>query len=57
MEKGELLDGEIPDSWWLIGFDTNHHDDNENNWPRERVVDEVTELQNKLEQMFKLKKK
>ena len=55
LQHGEPLDGEIPDDWWLIGFDTYHHDDNANNWPRERVIDEVTELQRKLEKMFKLK--
>lgn len=53
----ELLDGEVQDDWWLIGFDTCHHDDNANNWPKERVIDEVTELQKKLEKMFNLKKK
>lgn len=56
LRNGELLDGEIPVDWWLIGFDTCHAGDNANNWPRERVVDEVTELQRKLEQMFNLKK-
>ena len=56
LQYGELLDGEIPDDWWLIGFDTCHHDDNANNWPRERVIDEVTELQRKLEKFFNLKK-
>ena len=55
LRNGELLDGEIPDDWWLIGFDTSHVYDNDDNWSRERVIDEVTELQQQLEQMLKLK--
>lgn len=57
LQYGISLDGEIPDDWWLIGFDTCHVDDNANNWSRERVIDEVTELQQKLEQMLNLRTK
>lgn len=54
LQSAELLDGEVPGAWWLIGFDTCHCGDNQENWPKERVVDEVTELQQKL--IKKLKK-
>ena len=56
LQSAELLDGEVPGAWWLIGFDTVHVDDNENNWPKERVIDETNELKNQLNKMLKMKK-
>lgn len=55
LQQGEHLDGDIPDDWWLIGFDTDHWGDNEENWPKERVIEETTNLQLKIEQMFNKK--
>lgn len=49
LQRGECLDGDIPDDWWLIGFDTTHLGDNEENWPKERVIEETTKLQKQIE--------
>lgn len=35
---------EIPDDWWVIGFDTCHAGDNSTNWPVERVMSETWHL-------------
>jgi len=45
----ECLDGDIPDNWWLIGFDTCHADDSADVWPKDRVVEETTKLQEEIE--------
>ena len=52
LQQGEHLDGDISDDWWLIGFDTAHGGDSLENWPEERVIEETTNLQLKIEQMF-----
>lgn len=34
---GQLL----PDGLWWVGFDSSHYGDNQQNWPRERVLEET----------------
>ena len=33
-----------PEDWWVFGFDTKHFDDNLENWPKERVLEETMNL-------------
>lgn len=42
---------ELPDDYWVFGFDTLHCDDNIKNWPRERCVEETLNLKEQLEKM------
>lgn len=42
---------ELPDDWWVFGFDTLHCDDSLQTWPRERCVMETLKLKDQLEQM------
>lgn len=46
---GEEID--LPDDYWVFGFDTLHCDDNITNWPRERCVEETLRLKEQLEKM------
>jgi hypothetical protein len=42
-----FFDGEpflLEEDDWIIGFDTAHLDDNEKNWPKERVISHTREL-------------
>lgn len=55
LQQGECLDGDIPDDWWLIGFDTCHFDDDQFGWPKERVIEETTNLQKEIEKMYNSK--
>lgn len=41
----------IPDDWWILGFDTCHHGDNEVVWNRENVVRETLRLKEQLEKI------
>jgi hypothetical protein len=38
-------------NWWVFGFDTSHYDDNLENWPKERVIEETKKL---LWQLFEI---
>lgn len=42
---------ELPDDYWVFGFDTLHCNDNITNWPRERCVEETIKLKEQLEKM------
>ena len=42
---------ELPDDYWVFGFDTLHYDDSLTNWPRERCVEETLRLKEQLEKM------
>lgn len=52
LQYGISLDGEIPDNWWLIGFDTCHSNDTNLNWPKERVINETNYLQKRINNLF-----
>lgn len=41
---------EIPDDWFIIGFDTCHWGDNKNNWDEDKVAQETLELAKQLEE-------
>lgn len=43
---------ELPDDYWVFGFDTLHCNDNITNWPRERCVEETIKLKEQLEKML-----
>ena len=47
--KVELLDGELPNGYWVFGFDTMHYMDSIVNCPREWCIMEVKRLKNILE--------
>lgn len=40
---------EIPDDWFILGFDTIHWGDNKENWNKERVKQETLDLAKQLE--------
>lgn len=46
----EFLDGEVPEDYWVFGFDTCHWGDNLDNCDREYCINEVTHLKEQLEQ-------
>jgi hypothetical protein len=48
-EDIEFLDGEVPEGYWIFGFDTCHAFDSLESWPRERVIGETMRLKNALE--------
>lgn len=37
---------DIPDDYWVFGFDTMHWGDTLDNWSRENVIEEVKKLEN-----------
>lgn len=43
---------EIPDNWWILGFDTCHFCDNPANWTRENVIAETLKLKKHLEDLW-----
>lgn len=45
----ELLNGEIPEDYWVFGFDTCHFGDNSINWSREKCIEETERLERQLE--------
>ena len=45
----DWLDGEVPEEYWVFGFDTMHWEDTLNNWPRERCIEETNKLKSILE--------
>lgn len=53
LEDAEYLTEEkdIPDDWWILGFDTCHWRDSIRNWPRERCVKETLRLKKQLEEL------
>ena len=50
-EDIEFLDGEVPEGYWIFGFDTCHAFDSLESWPRERVIEETMRLKNTLERL------
>lgn len=48
---------ELPDDYWVFGFDTLHCYDNITNWPRERCVEETLRLKEQLEELANTKSK
>lgn len=51
MSGVSYIDGgdEIPDGWWVLGFDTCHCYDTLDSWPREAVIAETRRLQQQAE--------
>lgn len=49
----EFIDGstELPDNYWILGFDTCHFGDNPTYWNKERVIEETLKLKEQLEQL------
>lgn len=45
----EWLDGEIPEDYWVFGFDTIHGGDTLAFWSRERCIEETKRLKEQLE--------
>lgn len=43
---------EIPNDWWILGFDTCHYCDNPTNWTREDVIAETMQLKKQLENLW-----
>lgn len=43
----------IPDNWWILGFDTCHYGDNPANWTRENVIAETLKLKKHLEDLWR----
>lgn len=42
---------QLPDDYWVFGFDTLHSGDSLETWPRERCVEETLRLKEQLEKM------
>ena len=47
--KTEYLDGDLPDGYWVFGFDTMHFMDSIDNRPREWCISETNRLKQQLE--------
>jgi len=47
---GGLTYSEQEGDYWVVGFDTAHYMDNENTWPKERVIEEAERLRDQLMQ-------
>lgn len=45
----EWLDGEIPEDYWVFGFDTIHGGDTLDFWSRERCIEETKRLKEQFE--------
>lgn len=43
---------DVPDDWWILGFDTCHCCDNLASWTRENVVTETMKLKKQLEGLW-----
>lgn len=50
LDRAIFLDGvqDVPDDWWIIGFDTCHDGDTQNNWDKEAVIAETRRLSKQL---------
>lgn len=48
--KTEYLDGELPDGYWVFGFDTMHYGDSIETRPREWCIAETNSLKEQLEE-------
>lgn len=55
LDGAEYLTGDkdIPDDWWIFGFDTCHFSDNATNWNRHNVISETLHLKKQLEALAK----
>jgi hypothetical protein len=53
LNRAEYLTEEkdIPDDWWILGFDTCHYGDNEMIWNRPNVASETLHLKEQLEKL------
>ena len=43
---------DVPDDWWILGFDTCHYQDNLQRWTRENVITETENLKKQLEKLW-----
>lgn len=43
---------DVPDDWWILGFDTCHYQDNPQRWTREAVIAETLNLKKQLEDLW-----
>lgn len=43
---------DVPDDWWILGFDTCHYCDNLANWTREDVIAETMRLKKQLDDLW-----
>ena len=44
-----LVDGEVPEDYWVFGFDTMHAGDTLDFWNLNRCVEEINNLKSQLE--------
>lgn len=44
---------DVPDDWWILGFDTCHYQDNLHRWTREDVIEETQRLKKQLEDLWR----
>ena len=53
LNRAEYLTEEkdIPDDWWILGFDTCHFSDNARTWNRSNVASETLHLKEQLEEL------
>lgn len=53
LEEAEYITDrkDIPDDWWILGFDTCHFGDDKENWCMEAVVNETMRLKEQLEKL------
>lgn len=53
-QESELVTGNLHDlkDYWVFGFDTCHHGDSLETWPRDRVIEEVLSLKKQLEEVY-----
>lgn len=43
---------DVPDDWWILGFDTCHYGDNPAKWTRNAVITETQNLKKQLEDLW-----
>lgn len=50
LERAVFLDGveDVPDDYWIFGFDTAHCDDTAEKWTKEAVIEEVRNFSKEL---------
>lgn len=50
LKRAIFLDGakDVPDDWWIIGFDTCHFGDTHEKWDKEAVIKETRRLSEQL---------
>lgn len=55
LEDAEYItnNNNIPNDWWILGFDTFHYGDTPLNWTRENVIAETLHLKTQLEDLWR----